>query len=426
VHPRCGQTWLDTFGEIAKFYSSNNQLSALQIVTWNDYDEGTAMEMDIDNCIYLQPSISGSTLSWNVGGGPEDTIDHYTVFSSADGQNLAKLADVPAGTHALDLGPFNLTSGTFTLYVKATGRPSIQNKMSPPITFHAGDQPPAVNLAVSQTGALTFKVSTAVSAGPAGSVASSTIDFGDGTTVAGPNASHIYTTVGVYNITATVVDNAGASAVAVQRVSAKALTPGVTIFSPSPSGVVNWPTPSFVASANGANPITRMSVLVDGTQVYAIDQDIMNTALKIYAGNHHVEVQTVDSTGASSSAAIDITAEPSDPAPVPAIQVTPLPQVGPNTVLLCGAGWQDPSRFVNAYRWTFSDGSPAAFIPGVVHTFPTLGTFSTTESVINEFGSPGSVTQSLNVSGASTASPAIAVHVQDEQTQRQNLPIRLP
>jgi hypothetical protein len=425
VHPRCGQTWLDSFAEIGKFYSSGNQLQALQIVTWNDYDEGTAMEMGIDNCVYLQPGISGNTLSWTVGGGPESTVDHYTVFSSTDGKNLSKLADVPAGTHSLDLSPFNLTSGVASLYVKATGRPSIQNKMSPPIAFRAGDQPPGVNLVVTPTGPLAFRVSTAGSADPDGSIASSTIDFGDGTVVAGPNASHTYANVGLFDITATVVDDAGASAVAIQRVAAKAVASGVTIFSPSPSAVVNWPTPNFVASASSANPITRMNVLVDGIQIYATDQDTVNTALKIYGGAHHVEVQAVDSTGTVSSSAVDITAEPNDPAPVPDIHWIPFPQVGPNTVLLCGALWQDPNRFVNAFRWIFPDGSPDVFKPGVVHTFPTSGTFSITQSVINEFGTPGSVTQSINVTGAALTQPTVVVHVQDEQTQKQNLPIRL-
>ena len=70
VHPRCGQTWIDTFNEIGKFYSSSNQLASLQIVTWNDYEEGTAMEAGIDNCIYMQPSISGNTLSWSVARRP--------------------------------------------------------------------------------------------------------------------------------------------------------------------------------------------------------------------------------------------------------------------------------------------------------------------------------------------------------------------
>ena len=427
VQPRCGETWLDTFREIGKFYSANNQLPALQIVTWNDYDEGTAMEMGIDNCVFVQPAVTGSTLNWTIGGGSEDTIDHYTVYSSTDGQNLTKLADVPSGTHTLDLGPFKLNSGTFQLYVKATGRPSIQNKVSPAIAYHAGDQPPAAKLVVSQTGTLSIAASTTGSSDPDGSVASTSIDFGDGTAAAaGPSANHTYSSAGIYEVVATVVDNGGASSVAIQRVSAKPPSPGVTILSPTPGQVVNWPSPSFTATANSANPIAKMSILVDGTQVYATDQDVVNTALKIYTGNHQIEVQASDTTGAALNASVNITAEPGDVAPTPAIQVTPLPQVGPRTVLLCGANWQDPNRFVNAYQWTFSDGSQPAFVPGVVHTFPTTGSFTATETVINEFGSQGSLTQSVPMSGSLAAPATAAQQVQTEQRQRQSMPLRLP
>src|SRR5947209_385207 len=43
VDQHCGQTWLDTFSDIGKHYSVSNQLPAVQIVTWNDYEEGTAI-----------------------------------------------------------------------------------------------------------------------------------------------------------------------------------------------------------------------------------------------------------------------------------------------------------------------------------------------------------------------------------------------
>jgi len=51
----CGETWLHSFREVGKFYSSGNQLPALQIATWNDYEEGTGIETGIDNCVFLVP-----------------------------------------------------------------------------------------------------------------------------------------------------------------------------------------------------------------------------------------------------------------------------------------------------------------------------------------------------------------------------------
>ncbi len=38
---QCGQTWLDTIAEAGKFFSTGRQLHAVQLVTWNDYEEGS-------------------------------------------------------------------------------------------------------------------------------------------------------------------------------------------------------------------------------------------------------------------------------------------------------------------------------------------------------------------------------------------------
>src|SRR5262249_11876025 len=66
------------------------------------------------------------------------TIDHYTVFISTDGQNLMPLQDVAAGTHSLNLCQFNIPQGSYTLYVKAVGKPSITNHMTGPIPYTQG------------------------------------------------------------------------------------------------------------------------------------------------------------------------------------------------------------------------------------------------------------------------------------------------
>jgi hypothetical protein len=126
----CGQTWLNTFGELNKHYSSAKQLGSLQIVTWNDYEEGTPIELGIENCVSVKASISGNQLSWSISGGSENTIHHYTVFISTDGQNLMPVTDIAAGTHSLDLGQFGFASGAYNIYVKAVGQPSIRNHMS--------------------------------------------------------------------------------------------------------------------------------------------------------------------------------------------------------------------------------------------------------------------------------------------------------
>jgi PKD domain-containing protein len=386
----CGQTWIQSFAEAGKFYSSSNQLPSLQIATWNDYEEGTAIEPGIDNCVYLVPSQSGTTINWTVNG-QENTIDHYSVFISTDGTNLSPLIDIPAGTHAVDLSKVKLSENTtYFVFVKAIGIPSIQNKMSPAIAYRSGDQPPAVSLNVSQSGDLTYTASTS---GSSGSVAKSVIDFGDGTVANGASASHKYSAVGTYLITATVYDSAGASSVAVQQISAKAASNGVTLFSPGSGSTVNWPTP-VIASANPGTPVSAMQVLIDGQVAYAAHGDTINTAVKVFTGSHQISVQSLDASGNSTStASLTVDAEPGDIPPTANIVVTVMPNISPTTVLACSAA---STGFIIGQKLQYSDGSVFT-TPAALETFSAPGTYTVTATVTNQFGATNTASTTFTV-----------------------------
>jgi len=135
MNQNCGQTWLNTFNEANQYWSSGKPLEALQLVTWNDYEEGSELETGIDNCVKLAATVSGTSLSWSLTSGTESTIDHYTVFISTDGQNLMSLGDVASGTHSLDLSGANLSAGNYSLFVKAVGRPLLTNNMSAAVLY---------------------------------------------------------------------------------------------------------------------------------------------------------------------------------------------------------------------------------------------------------------------------------------------------
>ncbi len=60
---QCGQTWLQTFSEINGLYNSGKQLAALQLVTWNDYEEATEIESGINNCFSVTASVSGNSVA---------------------------------------------------------------------------------------------------------------------------------------------------------------------------------------------------------------------------------------------------------------------------------------------------------------------------------------------------------------------------
>jgi hypothetical protein len=131
---QCGRTWLQTFSQVNRLYNSGRQLPYLQLVTWNDYEEGTEIESGIDSCFSLRASVSGNTLAWSVEGN-EDTIDHYNVYSSRDGQNLTELVETKPGVHSIDLCSLTIPPGQQQLFVQAVGKPSLANRMPGPVNY---------------------------------------------------------------------------------------------------------------------------------------------------------------------------------------------------------------------------------------------------------------------------------------------------
>ncbi len=125
IQQLCGKTWLDSWATIRAF---TGRLDAVQTVTWHDYEEGTEIQSGIDNCQTISASVSGQTLSWQVAD--ESTLDHYTAYISTDGQNLMSIGDYAVGTHTLDLSAFDFPPGSYQMFVKAVGKPSIVNHMS--------------------------------------------------------------------------------------------------------------------------------------------------------------------------------------------------------------------------------------------------------------------------------------------------------
>ncbi len=380
IHQQCGKTWLATFAEIGRFYSSSNQLDGLQLVTWNDYEEGTEIETGIDNCLSVEPTISGQTLTWTIPPDPravqklgasqvdESTVDHYTVFISKDGQNLMALANVPAGTHALDLSQYGLAAGNYTLYVQAVGKPSIQNKMSPPVSFNPVDQPPVVNLSVSPaSGAapLAVTASAAGSTDPDGSIASSKIDFGDGTVVSGPTATHTYGASGPYTVLATATDNASLTANATSVVNVEALAQaGVLISSPA-SGASLTSDVQVVADAVSQQPIASFTVLVDGQTIYQIAATHIDTTLKVSPGAHVLQMQATDSAQATVSSSVSITVQGTIPPPVAALALSVPAGAPPDTVLACTAA---STGFISSSSVDFGDGTVQKGV-AEVHTY---------------------------------------------------------
>ncbi|HZU32345.1 MAG TPA: PKD domain-containing protein, partial [Candidatus Angelobacter sp.] len=216
VDQQCGQTWLKTLADAGKYYSSAKQMLGIQMVTWNDYEEGTEIESGVDNCVTVSASVAGTTVSWSITG-QMNTVDHFSVYASQDGQNLMWLADEPTTVSSLNIAQFGLPAGNYTMFVKATGQPSMTNKMSAGTELTIGNQPPVAALSVSApaqgTTPVAVTASTAGSVDPDGQIVATSINFGDGSAaVSTASASHTYTKAGTFTVTATVTDNLGATA----------------------------------------------------------------------------------------------------------------------------------------------------------------------------------------------------------------------
>jgi hypothetical protein len=130
----CGQIWLDTFAKVNRYFSPSKPLDALEVVTWNDYEEGTEIETGIDGCVQIQPSLSGRKLTWHISGN-ENTINHFVVYASPDGQKLIKLAQLPRKARDWEVRASDLAAGRYQLFVQAVGEPSIIDKLSAPVPW---------------------------------------------------------------------------------------------------------------------------------------------------------------------------------------------------------------------------------------------------------------------------------------------------
>lgn len=137
---RCGLTWLDTFAA----NDAKGAMSAVMIDTWDDYAEGSEMETGIENCLdSINVSVNQGTLSWQDSfgkdpwsgvSGSEKTIDHYEVWVAGNnGQSATLAAQVSpngSGAGSVAISSLNVPSGNYVAYVRAVGKPSIQNHLS--------------------------------------------------------------------------------------------------------------------------------------------------------------------------------------------------------------------------------------------------------------------------------------------------------
>lgn len=124
VPQQCGETWLSTFANANAHFSTSNQLPYLQLVTWNDYEEGSALEPGIASCAAVQVVASANQLTVSVSYA--DTVDHLELYEQDSATSYALV-----GTYPSVSGTTSMPAQKGGVYVvKAVGKPFMQNVVS--------------------------------------------------------------------------------------------------------------------------------------------------------------------------------------------------------------------------------------------------------------------------------------------------------
>lgn len=125
----CGQTWLQSFALVNQYFDAVHQLPFVQLITWNDYEEGTALETGIDTCTTVSALASESRITVTLTH-PE-TVDHLQLYTKNASGTLTSVASYPAQSGTLPVFP----DTTQTYVVEAVGKPFLRNVMSSPVSF---------------------------------------------------------------------------------------------------------------------------------------------------------------------------------------------------------------------------------------------------------------------------------------------------
>jgi PKD repeat protein len=310
---QCGQTWLQSMAEAGKYYSGANQLPFLQVVTWNDYEEGSEIETGIDNCVTVSASVTGTVASWSITG-QANTVDHYSIYISQDGQNLMWLADA-ANSGSMDLAPFGFNAGNYLVFVKATGKPSLTNKMSAGVQVTIPNNPPVAVLNVtplSGPAPLNVTASTVGSTDVDGNIARTTINFGDGSAiVSAVSASHSYLTAGTFIVTATVTDNLGATASQSAIVTVKSVNkPPVAVLAVTPNtGYAPVTVSASTAGSTDPDGTIASSVISWGDGTPSSSSGPLASHAYTAAGTYTITATVTDNLGATASTTGTITVQ---------------------------------------------------------------------------------------------------------------------
>jgi len=258
-------------------------------------------------------------------------------------------------------------------------------------------QPPACTLSVLPIGGPAPLTVTATGNCIAGTspIASSTIDFGDGSGAqSGASGSHVYNSPGTFTVTVTATDGNALSGSATQSVTVgPAQAPACTLSVIPNSGAAPL---SVTATGNctpGSRPIAGTTLdFGDGS---AAQSGASVTHKYTTAGTFTVKLTAIDTSGLSSTVTQIVTVTP---AVAPACILTVAPNSGPAPLDVtatgsCTAGTSP----IASTTLDFGDGSASQNGSSGTHRYNSAGTFTVKVTATDINGLSGSATQTVTV-----------------------------
>lgn len=297
-------------------------------------------------------------------------------------------------------------AGTFTVALTVTDDAGATDTATTSATIGMGNQPPVADASGPYSGMVGMAVSFSGSGSrdPDGSIVSYAWDFGDGSTGSGQNPSHTYSSAGMYNVTLTVTDDAGAT-------DSAASTADITL------QPVNQPP---VADAGGPYSGTAgVAVSFNGSassdpdgSVAAYDWNFGDgmtgsgaTPAHAYSanGNYTVTLTVTDDAGATTSATTTVSIGATN-LPPSADAGGPYSGTAGAPVNFDGSGSSDLDGSIVAYDWNFGDGTSGNGVMPA-HVYAGNGSYTVTLTVTDDAGDTGTATAAVSI-GTGNLPPA--------------------
>lgn len=241
-------------------------------------------------------------------------------------------------------------------------------------------------------------------------ITSYTWDFGDGTTGSGATASHVYRTLGSFNVSLTVVSDRGLSSTASRSVPiGVGGTPPTAGFVFSPTNPTIGQSVSFNAatSKGGTTGIANYSWdFGDGGRAGGSNP----THSFSNAGTYIVLLIVTDEAGQTATATQSVPVQINSSTPLPTADFVFSPiaaTTGQSVSFNASLAKAATGHTIVEYSWNFGDGGTGSGVTPS-HSFGTAGTYSVVLVVKDDLGQTGTASKTVPVSSNSPSPPPTA------------------